>query len=277
MVVLRYSVGMRAVIVLGLLIFASSLSAAEETIDENLVKLFEARVYREPSGASIPYRLFKPKNYDAQQKYPLVLFLHGAVGAGTDNRRQFNGGNEVPPKTLTTPELQATNPCFIFIPQCPGHSSWSYIPGLNSQPTEAMRLALGALSQLQKEFLINNDRLYILGISMGGHGVWDAISRHPNLVAAAVPICSGGDTSKAKVLTRLPVWCFHGDADPLVPVQHAREMIAAIKRAGGNPKYTEYPGVGHNSYVNAFKEPELLPWLFSQKRSQATAANTRSK
>ncbi len=109
---------------------------------------------------------------------------------------------------------------------------------------------------------------------MGGHGVWDVISRQPDLFAAAVPICSAGDTRKAPLLIHLPIWCFHGDADPLVPVQHAREMIAAIKRAGGSPKYTEYPGVGHNSYVNAFKEPELLPWLFSQKRSQVTAANT---
>jgi predicted peptidase len=96
------------------------------------------------------------------------------------------------------------------------------------------------------------------------------------MFAAAVPICSSGNPSNAGLLVRLPIWCFHGDADPLVPVQNARDMIAAIKKAGGNPKYTEYPGVGHNSYVNAFKEPELVPWIFAQKRTAARTASTSS-
>jgi len=137
----------------------------------------------------------------------------------------------------------------------------------DTHPSESIRLSLAALSKLQKEFSIDPDRLYVIGLSMGGHGLWSLVSRHPDMFAAAIPICSAGDTSQAPKLIHLPIWCFHGDADPLVPVENARQMMAALKKAGGHPKYTEYPGVGHNSYVNAFKEPELLPWLFSQKRS----------
>jgi len=242
-----------------------------DSIDQNLLKIFEARVYREGPAKSLPYRLFKPEKYEAARKYPLVLFLHGAVGAGNDNRLQFNGGNDVPAKALTAPENQAKYPCFVVAPQCPVHDRWG--SPYQAQPTETLRMTLGTLTQLQKEFSIDPDRLYVIGLSAGGHGVWDLISRQPRMFAAAVPICAAGNPDKASLLVHLPIWCFHGDADPLVDVKYARQMIAALKKAGGTPKYTEYPGVGHNSYVSAFKEPDLLPWLFEQKRGapQSTA------
>lgn len=269
---------MRVVLLLGSLLLASAVNAAE-TVDEKLLKLFEARTYREASGSSIPYRLSKPEKYDAKEKYPLVLFLHGAVGAGDNNRLQFNGGNEVPAKALTSPRNREKFPCFILAPQCPRNDKWGRGPfEPTGHATDSMRLTLGALASVRKEFSIDADRLYIIGLSMGGHGVWDLISRQPGMFAAAVPICSAGDTSKARLLVRLPIWCFHGDADPYVDVKYAREMIAALRKAGGHPKYTEYPGVGHNSYVNAFQEPQLLPWLFEQKRSapQNTTTPTES-
>jgi len=254
---------MRAAIVLGWFLLALAARAEEDRIDENLLKLFEARVYREPSGSSIPYRLFKPDKYNPKEKYPLILFLHGGVGVGTDNRRQFNGGNEVPPKALSSAENQGKHPCFIVAPQCSPQDGWVR---LDRRLAESMRLTLAIVESLQKEFSIEADRLYVVGLSMGGGAVWDLVSRHPEMFAAAVPICSAGDPAKAPLLIHLPIWCFHGDADPLIPVQYARRMIAALKKAGGSPKYTQYPGVGHNSYVNAFQEPELLPWLFEQKR-----------
>jgi len=264
---------MRAACFLFLFLLAGAVRA-EDTVDAGLLKLFEARVYREPSGLVLPYRLFKPANYDPGRKYPIILFLHGAVGAGEDNRLQFNGGNEVPPKALTTSEAQVKFPCFILAPQCPRHEGWA---SLTTRPTQPMRMSLIVLFALQKEFSIDPDRLYVIGLSMGGHGVWDVVSRQPNLFAAAVPICSAGDLSKAPLLVHLPIWCFHGEADPLVNVRYAREMMAALKKAGGHPKYTEYSGVGHNSYVNAFKEPELLPWLFAQKRGTAPGTTASAK
>lgn len=265
---------MRAAILLSLLLLSWTVRG-EDTVDEGLLKIFEARVYRERSGSSIPYRLFKPERYDAKQKYPLILFLHGAVGLGSDNRLQFNGGNEVPPKALTAPEAQAKYPAFILAPQCPRNDSWSRNWG--AQPSESMRLSLATMAALEKEFSIDPDRLYVIGLSMGGHGVWDLISRKPAMFAAAIPICSAGNPDKAKLLVNLPIWCFHGDADPLVSVKYAREMMAALQKAGGHPKYTEYPGVGHNSYVNAFKEPELLPWLFAQRHGAVGGSSASAK
>ena len=253
---------MRAAIVLGLLLGIPAL-AEEDRIDENLLKLFEARVYRDNSSGTLPYRLFKPEKYEAQKKYPLVLFLHGGVGVGSDNRRQFNGGNDVPPKALTASTNQLRYPCFIVAPQCSALEGWTRIDRRLARP---LNLSVTLLNTLQKEFSIDPDRLYVVGLSMGGGAVWDLVAKYPTMFAAAVPICSAGDPSKASVLVQLPIWCFHGDADPLIPVDYARSMIAALRKAGGHPKYTEYPGVGHNSYVNAFKEPELLPWLFDQKR-----------
>jgi predicted peptidase len=258
---------MRVAIVLGCLLLAMAMRAEEDRIDENLLKLFEARVYRH--GGTLQYRLFKPQKYDSTQKYPLILFLHGGVGVGSDNRRQFNGGNEVPPKTLTSPENQATHPCFILAPQCPPHEGWVRIDRRLAEP---LLLSLAVMTSLEKEFSIDRDRLYVVGLSMGGGAVWDLVSSFPKTFAAAVPICSAGDPARAPLLIHLPIWCFHGDADPLIPVNYARDMIAALKKAGGHPKYTEYPGVGHNSYVNAFREPELLPWLFEQKRNPQSAA-----
>jgi len=265
---------MRAAILLGLLLLPWTLRS-EDTVDESLLKAFEARVYRDRSGSSIPYRLFKPDGYDSKQKYPLILFLHGAVGLGSDNRLQFNGGNEVPPKALIAPDVQAKYPAFILAPQCPHNDSWSHSG--SAQPSQPMRLSLAAVAALEKEFSIDGDRLYVIGLSMGGHGVWDLISRKPAMFAAAVPICSAGNPASAKLLVNLPIWCFHGDADPLVSVKYAREMMAALQKAGGHPKYSEYPGVGHNSYVNAFKEPELLPWLFGQRRNADHGSSAFSK
>jgi predicted peptidase len=259
---------MRAVFVLGCFLLAIAAYAEEDRIDENLLKLFEPRVYRK--GSSIPYRLFKPEKYDAKQKYPLILFLHGGAGIGKDNRRQFNAGNEVPAKTLTSAQNQAKYPCFILAPQCPPHEGWVR---LDRRLAEPMVLTLALMSSLQKQFSIDPDRLYVIGLSMGGGAVWDLLSQHPKMFAAAVPICSAGDPGRASLLTHLPVWCFHGDADPLIPVQYARAMIDALRKAGAHPKYTEYPGVGHNSYVNAFQEPELLPWLFKQKRNSNPPPN----
>ncbi len=256
-------------VLLGLFFFCAAVQAAEDKIDEQLVSRFEARTYREGRG-SVQYRLFKPSKYDPQQKYPLVFFLHGGVGVGNDNKRQFNGGNEVPAKAITDPDVQAKYPCFFMAPQCPPESGWTSL--FEGRLSETTRLSLAALAKLQQEFSIDGNRLYVVGVSMGGHGLWSLVSRHPDMFAAAVPICSSGNPSNAGLLVHLPIWCFHGDADTLVPVQNARDMIAAIRKAGGSPKYTEYPGVGHNSYVNAFKEPELVPWIFSQKRTVAKAA-----
>jgi predicted peptidase len=127
-------------------------------------------------------------------------------------------------------------------------------------------MVLRVVEQLKKDYRIDPKRLYLMGLSMGGFGTWDTVERHPEMFAAAVPICGGGDSKRVGEIAKLPVWVFHGEKDSVVPVRLSREMVEALKAAGGSPRYTEYPGVDHNSWTPAFKEPELLKWLTAQKR-----------
>jgi predicted peptidase len=129
-----------------------------------------------------------------------------------------------------------------------------------------LRTALELMIAFQEKFPIARDRVYVTGISMGGFASWEALIRYPQKFAAAIPVCGGGDVSRADRIRDIPVWAFHGANDPTVPVECSRSMIAMIEKAGGHPRYTEYPGVGHNSWDRAYAEPELLSWLFSQKR-----------
>jgi len=133
------------------------------------------------------------------------------------------------------------------------------------QPSIPMKLAMASLDQVRKEFSIDEKRIYITGLSMGGYGTWDAIARYPGLFAAAVPVCGGADELTAPQVKDLPIWCFHGGADTTVPTQRSRNMIEALKKAGGSPKYTEFPGVGHNSWDKAYSTAEMIQWLFEQK------------
>ena len=150
-------------------------------------------------------------------------------------------------------------------------SWWSALdPGtrrLLDEPAMPMRLTLEMLAALAKEFSLDADRVYVGGLSMGGFGTWDVILRHPKRFAAAFPICGGGDATKAARIAHLPIWVFHGGADGTVRPEMSRQMMAALENAGAkHAKYTEYPGVGHNSWDPASAEPEFVPWLFSQKR-----------
>jgi lysophospholipase L1-like esterase len=131
-----------------------------------------------------------------------------------------------------------------------------------------MKLALGAVEALQKEFSIDEDRLYVTGLSMGGYGTWDLITRSPEKWAAAVPVCGGGDKTVAARAKGVPIWAFHGIEDPTVKVARTREMIASLEAAGAHPLFSEYPYLKHDSWTTAYGEPELLPWLFAQRRGQ---------
>jgi len=228
---------------------------------------YEARAY-------MPYRLLKPKDYDPKQSYPLVLFLHGMGERGTDNSRQLiNGVSEF----FASEEARSKRPSFAVIPQCPDNDSWANWEPKATGLTRPARAALHIVAALQKEFNIDPTRLYIGGLSMGGFGAWQIITAHPRLFAAAFPICGGGDPGKAARLAKMPIWAFHGAEDDVVNPSLSRDMIQAIKEAGGNPRYTEYPGVGHASWERAFKEPKLLEWLFAQRLPSPAASAKRAK
>jgi len=227
-------------------------SMAEDNIDG-----FVGRVYKSQPRESVPYRLFVPPAYDKTQKYPLILWLHGAGGIGVDNRKQFSSGNRTGTHIWTRPEIQSKHPAFVVVPQCPDSlRCWgSHLPAV-----------LEILEVLRSEFSIDSQRIYVAGQSMGGFGTWDMISLKPDLFAAAIPLCGGGNTASAASIVNIPIWAFHGAADTNVPVTESRRMISAVQQAGGHPRYTEYKGVGHNVWDRAFKEPDLVEWLFAQHK-----------
>jgi predicted peptidase len=225
-----------------------------------------------PGG--LPYRLFVPKNYDATRRYPMIVFLHGSGERGTDNQAQINVNG---PPRLASDEVQNTNPCFVLAPQCPPGERWqsweSRTPRdkavrVAAQPSKPMRLLVQLLDELPREFSIDTRRLYLTGLSLGGFGTWELLARRPRMFAAAVPICGRADLTTAPLIKHIPVWAFHGDDDQSVSVEYTRAMVGAMRIFDASIIYTEYPGVGHNSWDRAYVEPNLFAWLFAQRRPQ---------
>jgi predicted peptidase len=232
---------------------------------------FTEHMYTAPDGKRMPYRLLLPEDYRKQTRYPLVLFFHGAGERGTNNTAQLVHGT----KLFLKPDVRSQFPCIVVAPQCPGEQQWVDMPWAADsgrqpeKPSATMALALAILDSVEKEWSIDPDRLYLTGISMGGFATWDLITRYPERFAAAAPICGGGDPAKAGAATRVPVWAFHSDDDTTVKVKRSREMVEGMRKAGGKPRYVEYSGLGHNCWDKAYSEPELLPWMFAQRRGQS--------
>ena len=260
------------------LLLATTASADEGTQEEQeprvipLLERWEARVYRNASGETLPYRLLRPKAYDAGRAHPLVVFLHGMGERGSDNESQLvNGVSELFASDATMERF----PAVVIVPQCPdgedlNESSWSNWQDETPAITKPTRLVLEIVEAMREQFTIDAERMYIGGLSMGGFGTWDVILEHPDLFAAAFPICGGADPRKAERIASLPLWVFHGAKDETVPPHLSRDMVRAIQEAGGHPGYSEYPDVGHDSWTSAFEEPRLLPWLFSQNRGDSS-------
>jgi len=204
---------------------------------------------------------------DKNQKYPLILFLHGAGERGNDNERQLYHIDSI----LANSEFQTKYACFVLAPQCPEEQRWVEVDwSLDShtipeQISEPLFLTSLLLDSLIKKYPIDENKIYIMGLSMGGYGTWDLIARFPNKFAAAVPVCGGGDENTASKIKNIPIWAFHGFKDKLVKVTRTQNMIAAIKNIGGTPKYTEYSNLGHLCWNKAFTTPELYEWMFAQK------------
>ena len=223
-----------------------------------------AKVYKGSQGRTMPYRLYVPERYEKQKKYPLVLYLHGGGGRGDDNRKQVEGGNEYIVDLLVSHSTQAKNPSIVVIPQAPDDG---WVGADTITPTRYLSLVLDLIKDLESSYSIDVHRRYVLGQSMGGLGTFAILTMQPNLFAAAVPVCGGGDESKAAQIAHIPIWAFHGELDEAVTVERSRNMVAALTKAGGHPKYTEYKGEGHVIWTKVVLEPELVPWMFSQKRS----------
>lgn len=224
---------------------------------------FAGHIYRNARGQAMPYRLFVPEGYRKENRYPLIIWLHGGGGRGDDNLKQITGGNISGSRVWTKAENQFKYPCIVFAPQCAERQLWATLE--KAEPTEQLLLALEVVEDLKRKFSLDERRIYVAGQSMGGFGAWSLITAYPRRFAATIPVCGGGDESKARQLARERIWAFHGETDRSVSVERSRTMIAAIRRAGGEPRYTEYKGEGHTIWEKVFQEPELLPWVFAQR------------
>lgn len=227
-------------------------------------KVLAPHVFKNAQGETLLYRLFNPRNYDRKKKYPLVLYLHGGGGRGADNLKQIEGGNGYLIDLFTGNETQTRYPSFVVAPQSPVQEGWIEYDSIT--PTRQLRLVYEMIGELQRTYNIDAARLYVAGQSMGGFGTFAIISEHPKLFAAGVPLCGGGDESKVARLVNTPIWAFHGAKDEAVPVARSRNIVAAIRKAGGKAKFTEYGDVDHLIWPTVVKETELLPWLFAQHR-----------
>ena len=237
------------------------------------VNLFEERVWRAGPGVDLPYRFLSPDQSAAGQRFPLVLFLHGAGERGDNNRSQLRHGV----RRFALPESRTAHPSFILAPQCPageGRSAGSWLGRHPKAGNDVNEDGVGGLLAMLVELVtatmgqypVDSRRVYVTGISMGGFATWALMALRPDLFAASVPVCGGGDPGRARRIKDIPVWAFHGSNDNVVPVDYTRRMIEGLRTAGGNPRYTEYPGVGHDSWTPAYQEPDLLDWMFAQEK-----------
>lgn len=215
------------------------------------------------------YRQLFPDS-DTLRRFPLVIFLHGSGERGNDNEAQLKWGV----MNFATDENMMRHPAFVIAPQCPANMSWAnFIRDRNStqinmlpSATKPMTLLIELIEQVKRNLRIDTNRIYITGLSMGGYGTYDAIMRYPKLFAAAVPVCGGGDTSKVALIARLPIWVFHGAEDPAVSPVFSLEMVQALTKAGAHPGFTQYPEVGHFSWLGAYSDAQMMEWLFRQHK-----------
>lgn len=215
---------------------------------------FEAHSFQGRNGRKMPYRLFRPTN--GSGRLPLVLYLHGSGGLGDDNSRQVSGGNVFGTHVWAFQENQSRNPAFVVAPQT--NRGWG--------PAD-LTVALELVQTLMGEEPIDPARIYLTGQSMGGTGAWNMLAEHVKFFAAAVIVCGGGNPELVNAARATPIWIFHGTLDKTIPVENARLIAEALNEQGTKPKYTEYPKVGHNVWEWAYTEPELLEWVFSQRRT----------
>lgn len=219
---------------------------------------FEVREFKGTNGQTLRYSLFVPKE-KADPALPLVLCLHGA------------GGNTTAANILAAPEMQQKHPCVVMAPACDGKRT-RWVPGdfRGADARPVMSELMEALDAVIAEFKADPARIYVTGQSMGGVGSWGLIANHPAKFAAAVPVCGIWKAEDAMKMHGVAIWAFHGADDPTVPVSGSRDMIAALKKAAitPEPKYTEFPGVGHGSWESAYATAGLWGWLFAQRKTQ---------
>lgn len=222
---------------------------------------------------SLLYRLLLPENFDPAKKYPVLFFLHGAGERGNNNEAQLVHGS----KLFLTERVRKDFPAIVVFPQCPANDFWANVQFNNTaerfafqkggEPGRAMTLLMGLVENFKSLKYTDKDRFYVGGLSMGGMGTLEMLRRKPKVFAAAFSICGGDNIENVKKYKKVPLWFFHGDKDSVVPVEKSKVVVAELQKLKApDVKLTLYPGVNHNSWDNAFAEPEFLSWLFSFRK-----------
>lgn len=225
--------------------------------------LFEGKLTEEwerMEYGSLKFRFYGGRGLDKKAaRYPVVVFLHGRGSGGSDNEKQLGGS----PKKFAREEWYGDHPSFIIVPQCPDDTKgWS---------GEYLEDVLGLVKAAVEHLPVDEDRLYITGLSMGGFGTFRAIAEAPDLFAAAVPVCGGGNPGTAKDIKDVAIWVHHGEADPTVKVELSRRMVEALEEVKGNVKYTEYDeasGIKHDAWTPCYNNEEVFEWMFAQRKGQ---------
>ncbi len=238
---------------------------------------FEKRTFVHPKGDSLLYRILYPENYDRNQKYPLVIFLHGAGERGNDNEKQLTHGADL----FLNQENRENFPAIVVFPQCPEDKYWINIsireelfgkgdPDFSQSleaPSRQLELVHALTKQIIKKEKVDTKRQYIMGLSMGSFGTFEALGRWPKKYAAAIAICGGGNLELAKKYApHTAIWITHGSKDDVVPVELSRRVHQVLRDHHADVKFTEFPQANHNAWDPTFAIPELLPWLFSKHK-----------
>lgn len=249
-----------------LTVLATTLTAAAQNPE------FEKRSFVSKDGTSLNYRLLTPESNAAGKKFPLVIFLHGSGERGEDNERQLLHGGQM----FLNPVNREKYPAYVIFPQCPTGKYWAFLERPESFDNLKMGQEFPPILQAVKEMIdsyigmpeIDKDRVYIMGLSMGGMGTFNLVSHHPELFAAAIPICGISDTAILPAARDIKFRIYHGDADDVVAVKHSREAYKTLKAAGAKVEYFEFPGCNHGSWYPAFSQPDFMEWLFKQKKGR---------
>lgn len=215
--------------------------------------------FSQSTNGTVNYLLFLPQGYsaDAEKRWPLMLFLHGAGERGTNVWRAAIHG---PPSRVAS---EPTFPFILISPLCPEGEHWSN------------DTLLALLDEVIRQYRTDPARVYLTGLSMGGYGTWDLGLSHPERFAAIAPICGGGETislllssrDRPEALKSLGIWSFHGAKDPVVPVEESKRMVEACQKAGVKEvKLTIYPEAEHNSWTQTYNNPELYEWFLKHQR-----------
>ena len=222
---------------------------------------YQRRTYKGTGDSELNYGWLAPLNAKPGEKFPLVICLHGS------------GGSVKASAVLAREPMREQYPAFVMVPEADRPFTWAktdaFSRGVMENLPEKLPVLIETIQALLKTEAIDPARIYITGQSMGGIGSWGANAQHPKLFAAAVPVCGAWNIDDVPKMKGVAVWAFHGEKDPTVPVHFSRELTEALTKAGGTAKYTEYPGVGHNSWLQAYDEGDMWKWLFAQRKGAA--------